>query len=443
MTKDELQFLPATLEIQETPPSPIGRAILWTLMAFFVIAAVWAWVGETDIVAVAHGKIIPAGHSKVIQPLEIGTVRQIHVTDGQAVHAGDLLIELDPTTQEADAERLRAEWMTAQAGRARIQALLGAIDNDAPTAEAYYVTPDEVDAAITRVQLDLMRNQLQEHRARDVSLNAEIRRQTAEQAGIQDNIHKLERVIPLVSERAASLKTLSNKRMAAKNDYLMLEQERIEHVQDLAALKSRRRETEEAIAQTRAQRDSLKAEFRSSLYTEQADFEARIAALTQELIKARTRTGLQQLRAPVDGVVQQLAVHTVGGVVTPAQALMVIVPNEQVLEVEAFIENKDIGFVAEGQSAEVKVDAFPFTKYGTIDGEITNVSNDAVENEQLGWAFTSRVAMNAHNIAVGEKLVNLTPGMSVTVEVKTGKRRVIEFLISPLLRYKEESARER
>ena len=155
------------------------------------------------------------------------------------------------------------------------------------------------------------------------------------------------------------------------------------------------------------------------------------------------RQNLQGITAPVDGVIQQLAIHTIGGVVTPAQELMVIVPDQQQLEAEVFIENKDIGFVEENHEAEIKVDAFPFTKYGMIEGKITNISNDAVENENLGWVFMSRVAMFDDKIQVGEKLVNLTPGMSVTVEVKTGKRRLIEFFLSPLLRYRQESAKER
>ncbi|MGI9303854.1 MAG: HlyD family type I secretion periplasmic adaptor subunit, partial [Gammaproteobacteria bacterium] len=202
-------------------------------------------------------------------------------------------------------------------------------------------------------------------------------------------------------------------------------------------------ETKEAIKQAQAQKETVEAEFRKSILAEQAEIESRLSALRHERIKAETRTGLRQLRAPIGGVVQQLAVHTVGGVVTPAQALMVIVPSENRLEVEAYIQNKDIGFIEEAQAAEVKVDAFPFTKYGTIDAEIVNVSNDAVENENLGWVFLSRVAMNDSTILVGNRQVNLTPGMSVSVEVKTGKRRIIEFFLSPLLRYKQESIKER
>ena len=152
---------------------------------------------------------------------------------------------------------------------------------------------------------------------------------------------------------------------------------------------------------------------------------------------------LQKLTAPVAGKVHQLAVHTIGGVVTPAQELMHIVPIAGNLEVEAWLPNKDIGFVEDGQPAVLKVETFPFTLYGTIDAEVINVSNDATPDERLGLVYAMRVKMHQTTMQVKEKIVNLSPGMAVTVEVNMGKRRLIEFLLSPLLKYKNEAMRER
>jgi len=149
------------------------------------------------------------------------------------------------------------------------------------------------------------------------------------------------------------------------------------------------------------------------------------------------------LTAPVDGTVQQLAVHTVGGVVTPAQALMIIVPKDEAVEVEAFVENKDIGFVNAGQEAQVKVETFPFTRYGTIPATVTQVANDAINDEKKGLLYTLRAKLSQATIRVEDKWVTLSPGMAVTVEVKTGRRRVIDYLLSPLLQYGDESLRER
>lgn len=149
------------------------------------------------------------------------------------------------------------------------------------------------------------------------------------------------------------------------------------------------------------------------------------------------------LTAPVDGTVQQLAVHTVGGVVTPAQPLMMIVPKDNMIEVEAYVENKDIGFVNPGQAAVVKIETFPLTKYGTIEAKVTHVSNDAVNDEKRGLIFPARVNLARSTIQVENKTVNLSPGMAVTVEVKIAQRRVVEYFLSPLMQYKDESLRER
>jgi hemolysin D len=439
----EIEFLPAALEVQQTPPSPVGRAISYIVILFFVIAVAWACIGKVDIVAVAHGKIIPTGKSKVIQPLEIGKVTAIHIKEGQSVKKGDPLIDLDPTSMEADVGRLKAEYQMVKASRARTIALLNTLQNDSNMPDEYYILEEEVDVSIAQAQRDSMISQFEEHLSRKQALSSEIQRKHAENSVIRENIKKHEETIPLITERVVSYKKLLSDNHVARNDYYELEQERIEQVQDLAAFKSQLSETRQAIQQAKAQLKASGAEFKKTIYQEKAQLETQLSGLEKELVKATMRQNLQGITAPVDGVIQQLAIHTIGGVVTPAQELMVIVPDQQQLEAEVFIENKDIGFVEENHEAEIKVDAFPFTKYGMIEGKITNISNDAVENENLGWVFMSRVAMFDDKIQVGEKLVNLTPGMSVTVEVKTGKRRLIEFFLSPLLRYRQESAKER
>ncbi|MEZ5588524.1 MAG: HlyD family type I secretion periplasmic adaptor subunit [Sedimenticolaceae bacterium] len=169
----------------------------------------------------------------------------------------------------------------------------------------------------------------------------------------------------------------------------------------------------------------------------------RQSTIRQERIKAETRITAQTITAPVKGVVQQLAVHSVGAIVTPAQQLMVIVPARGTMEVEAVLENKDIGFVEVGQQAEVKIDTFPFTKYGTIAGEVVGLSSDAVADDRMGLVYKMRVAMKRSSVEVNGKHVDLQPGMAVAVEAKTGTRRIMEFFLSPLLRYAKESARER
>lgn len=449
----EFDFLPAALEIQERPPSPIGRAMIWSIMAFFLIALIWSIVGRIDIVATAQGKIIPSGRVKVIQPLEIGSVRAIHVSEGQRVKKGDVLIELDPTTSAADRDRLTSERNTARLNHARLLALtqwLQSRSDDAskpaPAGELPQLDVsvlDDIDPAAVALQQQLLRSQGSEFTARLAALDADFAKRAAELAGVKAQVSKLQQTLPLISKRADALKGLVGKQLVPENQWLELEQERIEQQQDLESHRQRSLELNAAIAEARQQRNSVEAEFAGKIYTELADTERQIAGLEQELIKAKQRTGLQTLTAPIAGIVQQLAVHTVGGVVTPAQELLKIVPQEGDLEIEAWVLNKDIGFVSEGQIAEIKVETFPFTKYGTLDAEVIDVSGDAVTDEQKGLIYAARVLMKQSTIQVGDKLVQLTPGMAVTVEVKTGTRRLIEFVLSPLLKYRDEGLRER
>ncbi len=438
--RHELQFLPAALEIQETPPSPIGRAITWSIVILFTIAIVWACVGKVDIVATAQGKVIPSDRTKIIQPLEIGSVSIIHVREGQSVKKGDPLIELDTTGTQADATRLGNEYSTAQAELARATALVNAMQaGTAPVAD----WPKSIDIDALDPQRQLLASQWQQHQSTLSSLDNEKLRRQAELVGTEEQIKKFAATLPIITERAESLKTLVDKQLAPRHTYLELEQQRIEQAQDLAIQKQRRQELIANLAQLKEQRKVEEANALNKALAELNEAKRRGQGLNQESIKADQRNQLQRLTAPVDGIVQQLAVHTIGGVVTPAQQLMVIVPQDEGIEVEAIIANRDIGFVREGQTAEVKVDAFPYTKYGSIDAELINVSNDAVADEKLGLIYTARVLLKQNAIRVEDKMINLSPGMSVTVEVKTGKRKLIEYVLSPLMQYADESGRER
>jgi hemolysin D len=449
MTIDELEFLPAALEIQETPPLPISRYINWAIMLFFTFAVAWAWVGEVDIVSVAQGKIVPSGRVKVIQSLETGMVRQIHVKEGQHVNEGDILIELDTTLTGADREQIKEQQLALKLDRARLHTILEDIKNRPMSNDQEKVTNDyfvELDKATInqiRLQKNRSQSQLNKYYARYEALQDEMKQRLAERGAVLHRIEQLDATIPLITERAKSLADLLKKDMVARAQWLELEQERIEQVKEREVQRNNQAMIDAAIASIKQHIAAQKAEFETQLLTDLADAENRITAFDQELVKAEQRVTSQQLTAPVSGMVHQLAIHTIGGVVTPAQELMHIVPDEDAIEVEAWLPNKDIGFVHEGQAAEIKVETFPFTKYGTIDGEISILSNDATPDELLGLVYATRVRMYETTMKVKEKIVNLTPGMAVTVEMNLGKRKLIEFLLSPLLRYKDESVRER
>ncbi|MCC6966582.1 MAG: HlyD family type I secretion periplasmic adaptor subunit [Nitrospira sp.] len=432
-----LEFLPAVLEIRDAPPSPIGRAILWTIMLVFTSAVAWSSLSWVDIVAVAPGKIIPSGHSKTIQPFETGVIAAIHVQDGQAVKQGDVLIELDATQNGADRDRATNEYHASMVEAARLRALIAG--------RITFTPPADADPQFVLLQQQLLRDQLAEFSARVDAARHLIGQRKAAVDATKDNLRRLEATVPMENERAEAYRTLLAQQYVSKMDYLQFEQQRIDKAQEWAGQKNKLRQDQAALAEAEQNYHALLSEFQQTKQAELSTTETKATSLLQEVRKAGQKTELQKLVAPIDGVVQQLAVHTVGGVVTPAQPLLIIVPQDHPVEVEAQLENKDVGFVKEGQPVELKIETFPFTLFGTIPGKVLTVSDDAVplDKEKGGLVYASRVSMDRATMQVEGKQIHLSPGMAVTVEIKTGQRRVIEFLLSPLLKSMQESMRER
>ncbi|CAI4031423.1 putative Leukotoxin secretion protein D [Nitrospira tepida] len=432
-----VEFLPAVLEIEQTPPSPIGRAIIWTILGVFTAAVAWAWFGWLDIVAVAPGKIIPSGYSKLLQPYETGVVSAIHVQDGQAVREGEVLIELDPTQNRADREQALNEYRAAKTEAARLRALIAG----SPILEP----PEEAEPAMVALQQQLLRDQLAEYRARVEAAHSLVEQRRAAVDATRENIRRLEATLPIEAERAAAYKRLLDHQYVSKMDYLQFEQQRIDKAQELAQNRQKLIQDRAALAEAEKNARALVSEFQQTKQAELSATETKAASLVQQVVKAGQKAELQTLVSPIDGVVQQLAVHTVGGVVTPAQPLLIVVPQDHPVEVEAQVENKDVGFVQEGQEVEIKIETFPFTIYGTIPGKVLSVSDDAVplDKEKGGLVYATRVSMDRATMLVEGRPVHLSPGMAVTVEIKTGRRRVMEYLLSPLLKSVKESLRER
>lgn len=436
----ETAFLPAALEIQEQPPSPIGRAIIWTIITLFTATVVWAYFGKLDIVAVAHGKVIPQGRSKIVQPLETSIVRGIYVENGQRVAKGDLLVELDSTEAGASIEQLRSEIVSTRDEIVRYRILLDAIATGNLDLESL---DGQVDEGSAYLQQQLLQASYDEFSATRAENEFGIERARAAAVAAREQVAKLEATVPILAERLAALESLESKNLVARSQYLELKQEHIEAEQDLKTQRATRASAESQISELQKRQQAIESTERSELLQQIKDLEVRQRYLENDLLKAQQTNASRKLLAPIDGVVQQLNVFTVGGVVTPAEQLIVIVPDDEELIVEAMVLNRDIGFVEEHQEVSVKLDAFPYTRYGFLKGEITTLSDDAIPMEELGLAYTANVSLEKTSITVEGKDVKLSPGMAVTVEIMTGKRRVIEYLMAPLLRYKSESARER
>ena len=446
------EFLPAALEIMEKPPSPGLRWLLLALCGLFTIALIWSVIGKVDVVAVASGKVIPSANVKIIQPIEIGAVRAIHVRNGQHVTKGQLLVELDPTLAGADEAQAGQQLLSANVVKARNDALLGYLGGKGAGFAAPAGTPHEV----IRTQGQYVRSAIAEYEAQRASLSQQRAEQTAELASTNAEVAKLKLTLPLVEHQLAARKELAEKGYYSKLKMLEYEQLRMEHIQNIEIQQAAAAKARAAIAVLDAEIVKLREGFAKGAATELTEATDKSALAAEELRKSQRRRQFQQLRAPVSGTVQQLAVATVGGVVQPAQPLMVIVPDGSDVEVEAMILNKDIGFVREGQKVRVKLEAYPFTDYGLIEGVVETISRDAIEQNQQttlrdeknrpvqpGLVYAARIRMTQRTIKVAGKDQQIGPGLATLAEIKTGERRIIQYLLSPIMQDLDEAGRER
>ena len=402
----------AALELVERPVSPTARATGLLLVLFVFLAVLWATIGRVDIIVKAPGKVIPSGRTKTIASVDTASVRAIHVVEGQFVRAGEVLVELDAGAFEADRRKAEADISAARLEVARARALITAIDTDRRPVLGRVEGVKDEDIEAAKAQLA---GQYLDFLARRTELAGEMDRYS--------------RALPLAQERARNYEELARTHDVS----LHSSTERLQAAIDL----------EGQLVQARNARESLIADTRRRALDALNEAAKVIQRATQDAERASSLARLLTLYAPVDGSVQQLSVHTVGGVVPAAQPLMLIVPKEDQIEVEAWVENRDIGFVREEQSAQVKVDAFDYTKHGMMHGQVTRVSKDAVDDEKRGPLYKTQVRLDSAVMRIEGRDRTLTPGMTVNVEIKTGTRRIIDYVLSPILRHEHESFNER
>lgn len=428
---DLLEFLPAALEIQAAPPPLWSRGILWTLLALLIAAILWASVGKIDIVAVAQGKLVPSGKVKLVQSAQAGSISQIRVQEGQRVNAGEVLFHLDSSINAAEQNKLQNQLNTLRTALSADQALL------------HYSRQHSFPAST--VHTDLLSSKTDDYNAQLAALQAELTQLQAEKTAAQVNIGRLDKTLAIITQRAQSLKTLNEQQLIATDQFLQLEQNRVEQQETLAYEHARLQQINATMDATEKRQRAFVAEFQKNLIENSADLQQRIHSIEQEYAKSQVTARQQTITAPVSGTVTQLAITTLGAVVNPAQELLQIVPNGKNggLLVEAGLPNKDIGFVTANQSAEIKLEAFPFTQFGVIEGEIIHVSADAINHEQQGLIFPITTRLKQQQIYANGTWINLQPGMQASVEIKTGERRIIEFLLNPLLKGLDEGGRER
>jgi hemolysin D len=435
----ETEFLPAALEVTETPPSPAGRAMLWVIVMAAAFALAWSFLSRVDVVATAEGRLVPAGRLQSVEAAESGVVRAIHVREGQRVRAGQLLLELDPTYADADAGTARSEFSTATLTQARAAALLSYVGGGSPAVTA----PAGAEPAAIEAERQLVDARIREYEAKRASLQE--RRIGAEAAlrMSREQVGKASEILPIAEKQLSAYRELESRGYAARLRTSELEERVVGLRRDVGVERARMAETAAQITMLDRELAQAAQAFRGEAAREGAEAEGILATRREAVRKADQRQSLQQMRAPVTGVVHEIALTTEGEVAEAGQPLITIVPEGEDLVVEALLLNRDAGAVKRGDLVIVKLEAYPFTRYGALEGRLEHVSPDAVADERRGLVFPARVVLTRRTLDVDGRAAALSPGMSATAEVVTGRRRVIDYLLSPVVRATREAGRER
>lgn len=437
MGKAEKEFLPAALSVMESPPSNSARVLNYVIAIMFTTFITWACLGKMDIIATATGKLMPASNIMTIQTLVDSEIEEIYVVEGQYVTQGQDLIKFNQTEVIANIDRIKNEMTALEMANARLIALLSENPED------NFIYDETLDKEIIKIHSDLLNSQLKQYQAQISVLEGNIERSRKQKSTIGADIKRLSKILPSMEERLEKKRILVDKGLLARLTF-MEQEEQLTNVQEERNIQLKKEaEIDGEIAYLEMELEQYKADFNKKISEEYTASREKFISYTHEITKYQEALKRTTVKAPLDGYVQQLVYHTKGGIIESAKPIMNIIPKDYKLEAEVMILNKDIGFVFPEQEVEVKVDSFPFTKYGTIKGEVRNISSDAIKDEKLGLVYNARITMLDNKVLADGQVVQLKPGMGITAEIKTGKRRVIEYLLSPVMKYMNESMRER
>ena len=436
--EQETEFLPAILEVTETPPSPTGSLVMWSILTLLVVGILWSVLGHINEVAVAPGKVIPTGQVKTIQVKNKSIVKEIHVKEGQHVEKGDTLVVMDPTSTDADYDSLNKRAAYYALDIQRLEAELNGTSfspKSDPNLELKDITAEQ----------SLYQSRVSQHRAEmEAAANAVNQKQAALNAE-RVNLNKYDEMLEIAREKERRLIELTKEN--AISEFQLFEQtsQRINYEKTAAAQLDLINRAEAELSEAQAKLSNLDAAYKKDVMASLVESRKQYYALTEESKKADENQRLSTVVAPCSGTVYNLAVHTEGGVVTDAQPLMVIVPDGVELEFEVWAENKDIGFIKEGQEAEVKVATFNFQKFGMLTAYVDEISADSNSDKsdpEKNKRFRLLLKLDENTLKENPD-IHINPGMEVTAEIKIKEKRIIEFFLDPFRRYTHESLRER
>jgi len=435
--KNETEFLPAALEIIETPPSPLGGTTVWLIFAIIITAIVWACIGEVDEVANARGKFIPDGNIKVIQSMDNGTIKNIHVKEGEKIKKGDILIELDSTVSEVELLQLNKTLEIAKLEREILSAML-TNDDEKINSLLNDSEKDLLSKAFLMTQEKFKNSREQDYNKKTEGFNLNIEKAKSELIMIESEHLAVLKKIEIYKNDLEKMKTLYDSGSIPYSDY-QNKQNEVDLLHEEEKLQATKIKVyEEQLKLQRKNAESHTISHDGELLKEIVDKDKLISNIETELTKAYKKLEFQTIVSPVDGTVHGISENTIGGVITSAKPLVSIVPAGTPLIIEGKVLNRDIGFIREGQNVEIKLDTFPFQKYGVIKGEIIQISPDAVEDKRLGFVYKIRVKPERETIFIDSKDVKVSSGMTAVVEVKLGKRKIIEFFL-PAIDYVKDS----
>ena len=433
---EEKEFLPPAVEILEKPPSPAGRILVWAILGLFLLAILWAFVGEIDEVVVARGKVIPIGYTKVLQAEDKGIVKRILVQEGQRVKKDDLLMELDRTMSESDLNALKKEIAYYDTNIRRILAEL----EDRPFMPE---AGNPVDSKDFVQQMSLYKSRQSEKRAKLEFYDAQIRQKEDSVRVAESSLVKYKELLKIAREREQNQEEIVKQGAISKYTYLEFKGKRIELEQNVNMNLSELSAAEAEASAARQEKAQYQAEWNRQLQEELINSRKQYNTLKESERKAELKNKLIEIKAPTDGAIHKLDIHTVGAVVREAQGLMEVVPEGTPMEIEAWMENKDVGFVMANMPVEIKVDAFNFQKFGTIKGKVREISPDAIEDKERGQLYRVMISMEEEKLHTDSGDLPVYPGMAVSAEIKTRKKRIIDFFLEPFQTYKSEALRER
>lgn len=442
LTREALDFAPDLLAIQERPPERLPRVIVITITVLVLLLVLWATLAQRDLVAQAQGRLVPLTFTKVVQPSEAGIVSEILVKDGDRVREGQVLLRLDARLSDADHQAQSNEVELRRLSLAHIEAELSGV-------------PVRVDGAYSSHLVSQVRAQFEaRHRAYEDAVSQEeasLRRAKSELVAAEQVQAKLAQTLPAYRQAAEAYKKLLAEGFVGELASMDKQRELLEREQDSRAQAATVDSLKAAIAQVERRLAVLRSQYRSQLQNDRAETGTQLNRGAQELQKTSVKAGLLELRAPTAGVVKDLGVTGAGAVVAAGALLMNIVPVDERLQAEVLLQNEDAGFVAVGQEVRVKVAAYPFQKYGMLNGKVAMISADSADPKQTpagqvpNLTYRAIVRLESASLGVDEsgQRLNLNAGMLVAAEIHQGRQSVVEWLLSPVRRVAQEAARER